>query len=142
MYSDFDYLIVVDTDLKGGWSYEGISHTFGCDDWDFVGSNGVLKQCRTRPNRRELVQFDSWAFRAAEEAGPSQIDSVRNVVFVRGGPLLPVRSCFGGLGVYRLECVEHARYGGTDCEHVVLHEAMRKLGFDRLFLNPSQLIVY
>jgi hypothetical protein len=33
-------------------------------------------------------------------------------------------------------------YGGSDQEHVVLHDAMRRQGFDRLFLNPSQIVLY
>ncbi len=57
-------------------------------------------------------------------------------------PLQPVWSCFGGLGVYRMECVKAAAYGGDDCEHVVFHRRLRQLGFDRLYLNPSQIVLY
>jgi hypothetical protein len=34
------------------------------------------------------------------------------------------------------------RYGGDDCEHVVLHRQLRDRGFDRQFLNPSQIVLY
>jgi len=35
-----------------------------------------------------------------------------------------------------------ARYEGGDCEHVPLHREMRRLGYGRLFLNPSQIALY
>ena len=56
--------------------------------------------------------------------------------------MVPVWSCFGGLGVYRMECFEAAGYGGDDCEHVTFHRALRERGLDRLFLNPSQIVLY
>lgn len=40
--------------------------------------------------------------------------------------------------VFRAGC----RYGGGDCKHVVLHGEMRQRGFDRLLMNPSQIVVY
>ena len=36
-YRDFDDVILVDTDLEGGWSYDGIANSFGHNDWDFMG---------------------------------------------------------------------------------------------------------
>jgi hypothetical protein len=60
----------------------------------------------------------------------------------RGEPLLPVNSCFGGLGLYRMPAWLAARYGGDDCEHVVLHRRMRDAGYDRQYLNPSQIVLY
>ncbi len=130
----FDHVIVVDTDLEGGWSFDGLAHTFGQDGWDFVGSNGLLV------GRSPPIYFDTWAHREEVTEAPG----ARRGRFRppgRGEPLRPVRSCFGGLGVYRMACLE-APYGGDDCEHVVLHRNMRAMGFDRLFLNPSQVVLY
>lgn len=141
-YADFESVIVVDTDLRGGWSYDGIAHTFGHDHWDFTGSYGVLKRCRTRPNRRELLHFDAWAFRATHCPTPRPSSSINRMTFERGSPMTSVASCFGGLGVYRMPAFLVARYGGRDCEHVVLHDKMKNAGFQRLFLNPAQLVIY
>jgi hypothetical protein len=68
--------------------------------------------------------------------------TVNYFVWRRGEPLQPVYSCFGGLGVYRMRAFLSSRYAGSDCEHVALHRGMREAGFDRLFLNPSQLVFY
>ena len=58
-------------------------------------------------------------------------------------PMLPVESCFGGLGVYRMACLLACSYGGGgDSEHVVFHDRMRRSGLGRLYLNPSQIVLH
>jgi len=142
-HADVDYLIVFDSDLPRGFSYSGLASTFGYDDWDMVGSNGLLVRPHGRPWRDPMF-FDAWAFRAVGENAPGSFDDVNRLVFGRGEPLVPVWSCFGGLAVYRMEALRGGAryYGGGDCEHVVLHRQMREQGFDRLFLNPSQIVLY
>ncbi len=133
-FGNFDHVIVVDTDTEGGWSFEGIAHSFGLDNWDFVGSNGLM----TGPfGRGRPIYYDTWAHRSID---PGELTSQRLSV-QRGEPLRRVLSCFGGLGVYRMACLQ-ARYEGDDCEHVTLHRNMRELGFDQLYLNPSQIVLY
>jgi hypothetical protein len=142
-FGDYDNLIVVDSDLSGGWSEEGIAHTFGHDDWDGVGSYGLIKSRHGPADAPGGVRhFDCWAFRAVgheSEHGPRDVD---NLALRRGDPWLPVWSCFGGLAVYRMPCFYAADYDGTDCEHVALHRKMRAAGYGRLFLNPSQIVLY
>ena len=79
------------------------------------------------------------------------------------GPLLRVRSCFGGLMVYRWRAVYGLRYGSTkgtsaggastdagidvergvgDCEHVLLHKHMAQRGHGRIFLAPSLIYMH
>src|SRR5262249_44859322 len=41
-FSDYDYVVVLDTDLERGVSRRGLANTFGWDEWDSVGSNGIL----------------------------------------------------------------------------------------------------
>ncbi len=141
-YSSFDNLIVFDTDLPHGFSYDGIAHTFSHDDWDLVGSNGVQLRLRTgEPD--SLAQYDAWAFRDVQHPEPHSCEEINPRSYERGEDLVPVWSCFGGLAVYRLASLpETVRYGGGDCEHVVLHRQMRELGFDRIFLNPNQIVIY
>ena len=142
-FGDYDYATVVDTDLCGGWSYDGVADTFGHTDWDFVGSYGVLPRVSDgNPPRRHLIHFDAWAFRDVDHHQPHEGHEINRMVLQRGESLLRVWSCFGGLGVYRMPCFHAARYAGGDCEHVQLHRALRNAGFDQLFLNPSQIVVY
>ncbi|MEO1085295.1 MAG: hypothetical protein AAFY88_13735 [Acidobacteriota bacterium] len=56
---------------------------------------------------------------------------------------MPVVSCFGGLAVYSFEAFTcGARYAGPECEHVAFHRDLRRRGFGRQFLNPSQIVLY
>jgi len=127
-------------DLEGGWSYDGIAHSFAHDDWDFVGSNGLWLRANNASESR--IHHDSFAFRAVGAAGAARGDDVNGLRFERGEPLVPVWSCFGGLGLYRMQGYKAATYGGEDCEHVTFHQALRERGYNRLFLNPSQIVLY
>jgi len=135
-YGDYDYVVVADTDIRGGWPVSGVASTFGFDDWDFMGANGLYKH----PNG-ELLYYDNWAFRplGQEQARPP---GNYKAVYINGDPPLPVNSCFGGLGVYRMDALLRCAYSGGDCEHVTFHRKMRHNGMDRLFLNPSMLVLY
>jgi hypothetical protein len=141
-YANFDHVIVLDMDLPGGWSYDGIAHTFSCDDWDFVGSYSLLQRLGGKPGEPPFDHFDVWAFRPAHGTAARRLVDHTKLQLDRGDPLLPVESCFGGLGVYRMACMQAGEYDGGDCEHVVFHRRLRSLGFDRQFLNPNQIVIY
>jgi hypothetical protein len=141
-FAGFDHAIVFDTDLAGGWSYDGIAHTFGADDWDVVGSNGLVCHSSSRPGRMKFCHYDVWAFRPAVGTAARALVDHTTLDLPRGAPLLPVESCFGGLAIYRVSCLLAAAYGGDDCEHVVFHDRLRSAGLGRQFLNPSQIVLY
>ena len=141
-YNDFDYTIVVDADLPGGWSFDGIAHTFGDDNWDTVGSYGIQRRPLHETNEFSFLHFDTWAFHPSVGTAARKLLNHNELVLRRGEPMLPVDSCFGGLGIYRMTCMGAAEYGGRDCEHVVFHHRLRQAGFDRQFLNPSQIVLY
>ena len=63
-------------------------------------------------------------------------------VYRRGEPLVPVTCCFGGLGIYRMEAFRKGSYCPSDCEHVTFHKSLIEAGHGRLFLNPSQILIY
>jgi hypothetical protein len=139
-WSDFDFVCVVDTDLVGGWCHDGLAHSFGSQPWDFVGAYGTIQ--RRRHLKLKALHYDVWAYREFGDYAP--IDGRRGnaMSWNSGDPLVPVYSCFGGLGVYRLPAWLSARYTGEDCEHVTLHRGMRAAGYERQFLNPSQRTCY
>jgi hypothetical protein len=141
-YRDFEHTIVVDTDLERGWSLDGIANTFGHDDWDAVGSNGIIFKRRDAASPIRRIHFDAWAFRSLGHPQPHEGREINVLRFERGEPLLPVVSCFGGAAVYRTQALSAATYGGGDCEHVTLHLKMAGQGFSRIFLNPSQICLY
>ena len=137
----FDRVIVLDMDLPRGFSYDGLAHTFGGDEWDVVGSNSVSVFPEGLPPP-DPEFFDAWAFRRLDATTPP-LAEIHRQFFRRGDPLVPVGSAFGGLAVYTMAAFgSGARYGGDDCEHVVLHRELRARGFDRQFVNPSQIVLY
>jgi len=139
--ADFDHTIVIDTDLEGGWSYDGLAHTFGQPAWDFVGSYGIIyKRIKSQPNVR--LHYDAWAYREQGSYEELTTAYANLLTWQRGDPLVPVFSCFGGLGVYRTQALVQCEYRGTDVEHVPFHQQMRDQGMGRQFLNPSQIVVY
>lgn len=141
-FSEYDYLLVLDLDLPKGFSYEGLANTFGQAQWDVVGSNGLLVPPQERPSANPQF-FDAWAFRRQEEAEAQSFEEINRLSFRRGEELVPVWSCFGGVAIYRMEGIRAgAQYGGEDCEHVVFHRQLREKGFGKIFLNPSQIVLY
>lgn len=140
-YADFDQVILVDTDLAGGWSYDGVANTYGHDGWDFVGAYGVIfRRVACFPNR--LAHYDAWAYRVDRDFTPLTTKQVNRMLFERGQPLQPVTSCFGGLGVYTMPAYLAGRYDGSDVEHVTFHQELHRRGFCRTYLNPSQVALY
>lgn len=149
----FDYVIIFDFDLRGGWSYEGIFNSIGHTDdvvnWDMVGSNGLLyrKVCNKSPIRDHVVierlHFDSWAYR--EFGKPEETDPVATnlLLYNRGESLVRVNSCFGGLAIYKPRFLDEADvwYTEGDCDHATLNNQLAHRGYN-LYLNPSQIVLY
>lgn len=138
---DFDATIVLDLDVAGGWSEDGVANSFGQRDWDFIGTNGLIYR-REGLRINALRQYDMWALRLDERLTPIPTAQAGQHIHHRGEPLVPVTSCFGGMGIYRMEAFRQGRYGAADCEHVIFHRHLLEHGFSRLFLNPSQILVY
>lgn len=141
-YADWDYLIVVDTDLAGGWSDSGIAHSLGLDDWDVVGANSLDYHDFGRGPRWYFV--DMWAFRPVgswRELTAQEEKALRFSIHRRGSPPVEVWSCFGGCGIYKMRSVLGRRYAGGDTEHVALHRQIVARG-GRLCMNPSLITLY
>lgn len=141
-YASYDNVIVLDTDLPGGWSYDGIANTFGQQtEWDFAGSNGIIYKDYEGVIGRPLY-YDAWAFRWHTSWNPVFARQINPRYWPRGEPMLRVNSCFGGLGIYKTEAMLIAEYDGSDCEHVPFHRRMTDAGMDKLYMNPSQIVCY
>jgi hypothetical protein len=135
------YCIVVDTDLPGGWSFEGVANTFGQSNWDMVGSNGLLNDHPAVAQLGHPLYFDVWALRLNDYTPiPGHEGNIMHWDY--GDPMVPVKSCFGGLGIYNMEAMRRCSYSGVDCEHVPFHRQMAQQGLGRIFLNPSQIVLY
>jgi hypothetical protein len=135
-----NYIIIVDTDLQGGWSYHGILNSLGHNNWDVIGSNSLYYH--TEKNKTMRLYYDSWAFRPLGH--PEALSDVEANLFVwqRGEPMLQVNSAFGGLGVYHPHFLyEDVNYTAEDCDHPSLHNQLCEKGY-HIFMNPSQITLY
>lgn len=134
----FEYTIVLDTDVAGGFSYEGILNSFGHisrqEDIAGIVSNGVIYQ----DNRR--LMYDTWAYR---ELNDLRTDTEKNLLrFNRGEPLYELASGFGGLAIYKTRDLHKLRYDSEDCDHVTLHKKLIEKTGRKIYLNPSQVVLY
>ncbi len=148
----FDYVIIIDLDVHK-ISIDGILDSFGQDlAWDSISANGkkfVFSKCTT-------LFHDTYALKEVGEYMPQTEQSiygnrVKWNCLKKGMPLIPVQSGFNGLGIYRYETIKECTYLCEDnndsrvevcCEHVSIHKQMIRLGYDKIFVNPSLLVIY
>lgn len=128
----YDYVIVYDFDILGGFSYEGVANSIGWD-YDITGSNSIIYQ------DDHIQYYDSYALEMYEDKTQEE----KNLLsFSRGDEPVEVKSCFGGMAIYKQECSRSGfNYTADDCDHKTLHKEMRDYGF-RVYLNPSQIVLY
>ncbi len=131
-YSHFTHAMVIDLDLYGGWSHDGIAHSFGQDGWDCIVSNGMeeLIQPPQKPSIRKSL-------------GPPTKALDANAPYERGEPLIRGGSAYGGLAIYTMRSFLAGRYElceTDDDTHVAFHRQLRSAGFTEQYLNPSQIV--
>lgn len=148
------YVLLIDADIKGGVSPEGLAHSFSfCDElkWDMMGSNGIIMQPSEDKTSFRPLFYDSWAYREWD-LGPHEDCEINLKQFFRGEYPIKLHSNFGGCGLYRWESLMDLEYnniyadgplkGQSDCEHCIVAYKMRQLGRDKIYLNPSQICLY
>ena len=106
-----------------------------------VGANGIL--CKTWGGVVDKpLQFDVWAFRPADTWVAQRASKINPKYWPRGEPMVPLNSCFGGLGIYVMDAMTKSAYDGSDCEHVPFHRGMKEAGLTEIYMNPSQIVLY
>jgi hypothetical protein len=159
-YSEYDYMCVLDLDLHGGWSYDGISHAIftleSNKDYACVSAYGVLSE----PNNEDLlemhdpsdyVMYDSLAFRPLVFDKGIHIlrtPAFNKIVFKRGDDPVEVRSNFGGMSIYKIPLLNHHKYGAkqwqdgfVDPDHAILNQKIIDDG-NKIILDPSMIVSY
>ena len=156
-YSDYDYVCVIDWDIKGGWWIEGFFHAMTALNYlpeaGAVGAYGILgegtgqtllDQCQ--PSQR--LMYDSFAYRAKnapEQFHISQVGSYNMIQTAIGQDPIEVHSNFGGITLYKREAFSGRTYlakhwepqnGDVDCDHVCLHRDMRQDGY-KIYMDPT-----
>lgn len=145
-YSNYDYLLLVDLDMVGYYSIEGLIHSMSFDDWDAIFVNG------RKPSLFALgivsQMYDSLAFVDHDEdintryqAISNQFKSSCRMQLISRNKLHKVKSAFNGAGLYKMSSILPFEYvNGWSCEHIGLHNQMIQNGFDKLYINPNWLL--
>jgi hypothetical protein len=139
-YAAYEHAIVLDMDL---WNFDtnGLAHSFGVDDavtpWSSISANGVFDG---------RTYYDALAFRSDEFPNTLHSEEQRyraQRVYNIEDPLVPVKSAFGGLAIYKRACLIACAYTGTDCEHVGMYACQSRLeGCRGHYMNPAMQLFY
>lgn len=139
----YDFVIVYDFDIKGGFSYEGFYHSIGLmiEDKNIgaVTANGLLYS-KNDDGTKSKVYYDCWTYRPLED-GTDENYNLLNLK--RGDSPYEVQSAFGGMGIYRGDIFHKGviEYNDKDCEHVNVNKCIRDKGLG-IIVNPSLIVLY
>jgi hypothetical protein len=63
-------------------------------------------------------------------------------IYLPGGDLIEVESCFGGAAFYKRKAIENCKYDSVngDSEHVAFNTCIKKQNNGKIVMNPSQVI--
>jgi len=157
-YSTFDYVCVIDWDIKGGWWIDGffnaltsLNYMPNCGAVSTFGAVGVGADdtdVKNLEDAERILMFDSFAFRHSRSPEQVNIQNVGSANYLKamvGADPVQVKSNFGGLALYKQEAFVGRRYeakhweplvGDVDCDHVCLHRQMREDGYT-IYCDPT-----
>jgi hypothetical protein len=156
----YDYIFVLDLDILGGWSYEGISHgIFSLENNNnvaCVSSYGILTEptnqlCLEDLDPFRYLMYDSLAYRPKEISRGVHIYRLplfNKIQFSRAEDPVFVNSNFGGMAIYKFNSLVNKRYsaklweeGCVDPDHVCLNRQIISEG-SNIMLDPSMVCSY
>ena len=144
---DFQYVCVVDMDMRGSISLDGIKHSFGhSESWDAVYSNGLDGEQKYQYDMAVLTYsgFTEQDTLVEQKLGAPYANFKPGCVrpcYQRGEPLVRVSSAFGGMGFYTREAFLAGRYLDDPLDHIGFNKTIHEAGFTRKFINPSQILI-
>lgn len=146
-----DYMMVVDLDVA--WiRVDNILSSFERDDWDAVTAYGHSLSPKLR--RR---CHDSYALTELGDENNPQTEYKTKMLSEKYAKIyldnkwIRVFSAFGGLAIYRFECVKGLRYEALEnndirvevkCEHFSIYKQMADSGYDKVYINPRMELKY
>lgn len=148
-----DVLMQLDIDVRN-FSISGVLHCLASyGSWDAVFANGRMFSFCQNYFAYNLF-YDSYALIPAEHAPvEAYVTRIHNqhrfAPLAAGEPLYPVRSAFGGIGLYAYNTMRGVSYyhsAAADnfevCEHVSFHRALARRGVRRMYINPALTLYY
>jgi hypothetical protein len=147
-----DYVIVADLDIEVLF-LDGILSSFLSDyEWDAITAYGYSLSPYLK--RR---YHDTYALVELKKENESQTEKKIKKLASEYGKIqrkgMPVRvfSAFGGLAIYRYEAIKDIDYKVIQnhddrvevyCEHYSIYLQMKKMGYDRVYINPNMYLKY
>lgn len=148
---DDDYVMIVDWDLSGPISIDGIADStyyIHHHHYDVLCANGLLTFLGL--NMHTVAggwwYYDPFAvkFLNGKRAHEDKVKRFTDLVYMRGEEPVEVISGFGGAALYRAELFTQDKYSYDttidECEHVVIHEKMYK-DQNKIGINPSLILL-
>lgn len=125
-----DYVILLDMDIEGGFSYDGILNSLSFN-MDAVASNSLFYENDVRRF------YDSYALKTEK---PMTDLEKQSLIYHRGQNIVRVESAFGGLCIYKMDKYLDGVYHTDDAEHWCEHQGFHKKM--KIGINPSQITLY
>ncbi len=125
-----DFVILLDMDIEGGFSYEGIFNSLSFNV-DATASNSLFYKDNIR------FFYDSYALKT--NTTMTDIEK-QALIYHRGQNIIKVDSAFGGLCIYKMDKYLDGSYHTDDAEHWCEHQGFSKNM--NIYINPSQITLY
>lgn len=154
-FSDYDYVILFDTDFLD-YSNDGMINSFGWMDRysHITAMAGFSYTFKNIFGAYHIWNYDSWAYRENWWKDLDyypyypEIQAYPKMLYYNywvppiGSTPIKVNSAFGGMAIYRTTDYLMGKYGYNDCEHVEFHKSLsdKDTGFE-LYANPSQVML-
>lgn len=152
-----DYVIVLDFDFID-FSENGLLNSFGWlsefPDYSAIAGNSFqFRKVFNDNDELDFWNYDSWAYRGSwwEDLTQYSAYEARHYdpmlwfglwIPPIGSEPFKVNSAFGGCCIYRPDYYYNGTYEGSDCEHVTFHKSLYYNNNFKLYLNPSQIMLF
>lgn len=152
----FDFVLFIDWDLRGNISMDGFATNFGYLEqgyhWDAMTAMGLCGKILDKKGTK-LSYYDTLAYVPFGKKPIKQgywnslirTTKIHNMnIPQRGTPPIQVMSAFGGAGLYQMDVIlnKNIYYSGEYCEHIMFHKRMIEHGYDKIFINPSFILLH
>lgn len=150
-FSHFDCLGVIDLDIHGPISMDGLANSFGYwDSWDTIsafGMNGITLSMG-RPVYYDLIAYKPYSNDLNINQNKFHIVPIvmQTSKFHVGMHPVKVESGFAGMALYKMSIintgVDYTPIDGHyQCEHITFNKNIYDAGFQNIYMNPSMLIL-
>jgi hypothetical protein len=144
-FQNFDYICVLDLDLRHGFSLNGILNSMGYFGWwDVITANGIDQQANYYYDLATYYEKDFTESMVEQKPGKPYANIKKGFErprFYCGEPLKLVASAFGGLAIYRTEVFIKGKYNEKLCDHASFHKSIIDQGYSNIFINPSMVVI-